>query len=86
MQRQPIHVKEHQSPQGENRGRKDAGADEREPKRGEAARERRSTHRVADDQGSGHGAMSALAKMKMIERRRGIVRPREGDDAAIDAA
>jgi hypothetical protein len=47
------------------------------------ARERRSRHRVADDQKSGQGSLSALSKMKMLERRRAVMNPRQkepGDD------
>lgn len=32
--------------------------------------DRRSAHRVTDDQGSGEGSLSALSKFKMIERRK----------------
>jgi len=39
------------------------------------ARERRSADRVTDDQKSGQGAMSALSKLKMIERRRAALKP-----------
>ena len=45
-----------------------AAADDRA--RGTPGNERRSKHRVADDQNSGQGAQSALSKLKMIERRR----------------
>lgn len=38
-------------------------------------RERRSHHRVADDQKSGQGAMSALSRLQMIERRRAALEP-----------
>ncbi len=41
------------------------------------ARERRSTHRVTDDQKSGQGSLSALSKMRMIERRRAVVSPKQ---------
>ena len=41
------------------------------------ARERRSRHRVADDQQSGHGSLSALSKMRMLERRRAALSPRQ---------
>jgi hypothetical protein len=41
-------------------------------------RERRSRHRVADDQKSGHGAMSALSRLQMIARRRAALAPDNG--------
>jgi len=52
------------------------------PEQAPAARERRSRHRVADNQKSGQGSMSALSKMKMLQRRRDILKPRheEPDD------
>ena len=37
--------------------------------------ERRSRHRVKNEQGSGQGALSALSKMKMIERKKSEVQP-----------
>jgi hypothetical protein len=37
--------------------------------------ERRSRDRVADDQKSGQGAMSALSRLQMIERRRAALEP-----------
>jgi hypothetical protein len=47
---------------------------------GEARRERRSKHRVADDQGTGKGALTALSKMQMLQRRRESIAPGSGDD------
>jgi hypothetical protein len=44
------------------------------------ARERRSKHRVANNQQSGHGAMTALSKLKMIERHRAQIRPAGSED------
>lgn len=38
-------------------------------------RERRSRHRVADDQKSGQGAMSALSRLQMMERRKAALKP-----------
>jgi hypothetical protein len=38
-------------------------------------RERRSRDRVTDDQKSGQGAMSALSRLQMIERRRAVLEP-----------
>jgi hypothetical protein len=35
----------------------------------DAPRERRASHRVSDDQKSGQGSMSALSKLRMIERK-----------------
>jgi len=46
------------------------------PKGDDPQRERRSKHRVADDQGSGKGASSALSKLRMLERRRASISPR----------
>lgn len=49
---------------------------ERESKRDEPEqRERRSRHRVADDQKSGQGAMSALSRLQMMERRKAALKP-----------
>lgn len=43
-------------------------------------RERRSRHRVADDQKSGQGAMSALSRLQMMERRKAALKPEPKDD------
>lgn len=43
------------------------------------ARERRARHRVADDQKSGQGSLSALSKLQMVERKRAEMR-RMGKD------
>ncbi len=49
---------------------------ERESKREDTnPRERRSRHRVADDQKSGQGAMSALSSLQMMERRKAALDP-----------
>lgn len=45
-------------------------ASERAEARERAGKERRSAHRVADDQGSGQGSLTALSRFKMIERRK----------------
>jgi hypothetical protein len=53
------------------------------PDQAPVARERRSSHRVADDQKTGQGSLSALSKMRMMERRRAAMSPRQkepGDD------
>ena len=43
--------------------------------------ERRGRDRVSDDQQSGQGSMSALSKLKMIERKRAPLRAvRESDE------
>ena len=42
-------------------------------------RERRSKHRVRDDQQTGQGSMSALSKLRMIERRRAALTPGRDD-------
>lgn len=41
------------------------------------ARERRSLYRVADDQSTGRGSLSALSKLRMLERRRAALKPLE---------
>jgi hypothetical protein len=52
------------------------GPSERESKRDDGdQRERRSRHRVADDQKSGQGAMSALSRLLMMERRKAALKP-----------
>jgi hypothetical protein len=38
-------------------------------------RERRASSRVRDEQQSGHGSLTALSKMKMLERKRAAIRP-----------
>jgi hypothetical protein len=56
------------------------GPSERESKRDDPApRERRSRHRVADDQKSGQGAMSALSRLQMMERRKAALKPDPND-------
>jgi hypothetical protein len=45
----------------------------------DAPRERRASHRVRDDQDSGHGSMSALSKLKMQERKRAPLRALRDD-------
>ena len=42
-------------------------------------KERRATHRVADEQKSGQGSLSALSKLRMLERKRAQNLP-SGDD------
>jgi hypothetical protein len=39
------------------------------------SRERRSKHRVGDDQQTGQGSLTALSKMKMLQRKREAIRP-----------
>jgi hypothetical protein len=46
----------------------------------EGARERRASHRVRDDQQSGHGSMSALSKLRMLERKRAPLRALRDDN------
>lgn len=41
--------------------------------------ERRASHRVDDEQKSGHGALSALSKLKMLERKRAQIPPPRDD-------
>jgi len=56
-----------------------AGAGERPATRRQPdeppARERRASYRVGDEQQSGQGSLSALSKMKMLERKRAAIRP-----------
>ena len=59
----------------ESRKRNDAASPER-PAEPAARRERRSRHRVKNEQGSGQGALSALSKMQMIERKKSEEQPR----------
>lgn len=47
--------------------------------REEPARERRARHRVNDDQKTGQGSLSALSKLKMMERKRAAVSPARED-------
>ena len=63
-------------------GHRNAQGREPQPDQAPAGRERRSRHRVADNQKSGQGSLSALSKMKMMQRRRDILKPRleEPDD------
>lgn len=42
-------------------------------------RERRASHRVQDDQQSGQGSMSALSKLRMLERKRAPLRALRDD-------
>jgi hypothetical protein len=46
----------------------------------DSARERRASHRVRDDQQSGHGSMSALSKLRMLERKRAPLRALRDDN------
>jgi hypothetical protein len=68
-------------PDERNRSRPKGGSDV--PARGPppeqppVAEERRSRHRVTDDQKSGQGSLSALSKLQMIERRRAVMNPRQ---------
>lgn len=47
------------------------------------ARERRSSYRVRDEQQSGHGSLTALSKMKMLERKRAAIRPARDEPPRI---
>ena len=66
----------------EQGGEKPTSRRNAQPEQAPVARERRSRHRVADNQKSGQGSLSALSKMKMMQRRRDILKPRleEPDD------
>jgi hypothetical protein len=68
------HVEEGDGKPGSG-GKVQATQDEHAP----VAGERRSRHRVADDQKSGQGSQSALSKLKMMERRREIMKPRQDE-------
>jgi hypothetical protein len=43
-------------------------------------RDRRSEHRVRNDQKTGEGSMSALSKLRMLERQRAASSPRRGEE------
>jgi hypothetical protein len=63
---------------------KHKGAEPSEPAKAQPdaqgpSRERRARHRVADDQKSGQGSLSALSKLQMVERKRAEMR-RMGKD------
>jgi hypothetical protein len=47
------------------------------------APERRSSTRVHDEQQSGHGSLTALSKMKMLERKRAVLRPARDEPPKI---
>jgi hypothetical protein len=64
----------------------EAAKDDRSAKRqpDEApSRERRSSYRVRDEQQSGHGSLTALSKMKMLERKRAAIRPARDEPPRI---
>jgi hypothetical protein len=63
--------------EGKPQGGPKAPPREVQPEQAPVARERRSSHRVADDQKTGQGSLSALSKMRMIERRRAVMSPRQ---------
>ena len=63
-----------QAKEGKQRAKDDRGAQAKD-----APRERRATHRVSDDQQSGQGSMSALSKLRMIERKRAPLRALRDD-------
>lgn len=42
-------------------------------------RDRRASHRVRDDQDSGQGSMSALSRLRMLERKRAPLRALRDD-------
>ena len=54
-------------------------AEDRAAQAKDAPRERRASHRVSDDQKSGQGSMSALSKLRMIERKRAPLRALRDD-------
>jgi hypothetical protein len=65
----------------------DAALDDRPAKRARPddppASERRSSYRVRDEQQSGHGSLTALSKMKMLERKRAAIRPARDEPPRI---
>ena len=65
----------------------EAGPEERPAKRSRTdegpARERRSSYRVRDEQQSGHGSLTALSKLKMLERKRAAIRPARDEPPRI---
>jgi hypothetical protein len=65
----------------------DAARNERPAKRAmpddPPARERRSSNRVRDEQQSGHGSLTALSKMQMLERKRAAIRPARDEPPRI---
>jgi hypothetical protein len=46
-------------------------------------RERRASHRVRDDQQSGQGSLTALSKMKMLERKRAAIEPARDEPSTV---
>jgi hypothetical protein len=60
-------------------GKQAPGGEERGGAR-EAVRERRASHRVRDDQQTGQGSLSALSKLKMLERKRAQLRLTHDED------
>ncbi len=60
-------------------GRRNAQGRDSQPEQAPVGRERRSRHRVADNQKSGQGSLSALSKMKMMQRRREILKSRHDE-------
>ena len=63
----------------EARDGKQPAKEERLAQAKDAARDRRASHRVSDDQASGQGSMSALSKLRMQERKRAPLRALRDD-------
>jgi hypothetical protein len=63
-----------QTHDGKKAAKADSGAQAKD-----APRERRASHRVSDDQQSGQGSMSALSKLRMLERKRAPIRALRDD-------
>jgi hypothetical protein len=63
----------------QQKGKADRNKADRGAQAKEAAGERRASHRVDDDQKSGQGSMSALSKLRMIERKRAPLRALRDD-------
>lgn len=47
------------------------------------ARDRRASYRVLDEQQSGQGSLSALSKLKMLERKRAAIRPAHDEPPSV---
>ena len=84
MNEDPMKTNQFEESGERSTGHRNAQGRESKSEQAPVARERRSRHRVEDDQKSGQGSLSALSKMKMMQRRRDIVKPRhdEPDDGS----
>jgi hypothetical protein len=74
--RGPVLKKQSSSLPNAEREQRRAAPPAKRPRASEPpARERRSAWRVDDEQQSGQGSLTALSKMKMLERKRAAIRP-----------